>query len=113
MSDLFRTQRRLTTALLLVMATQASLGLLFPRAYRDVEWIRAAWFGNDVVTLVIAAPLLFGALVLVERGSVGHADHVHDRCCARIAGQYLPRVRCILEAPREQESRAAPKRGSQ
>ena len=30
-----------------------------------------------------------------------------------LAGEYPPRMRCILEAPREQESRALPKGGSQ
>jgi hypothetical protein len=68
--DALRTRRRLTTALLVVMVTQASLGLLFPGAYRDVEWINATWFGNDLVTLLVAVPLLFRALALLERGSV-------------------------------------------
>ena len=65
-----RGRRRLTTALLVAMTTQASLGLLFPAAYRDVAWIRATWFGNDWVTLTVAVPLLFAAGVLVDRGSV-------------------------------------------
>ena len=29
------------------MAVQSVLGLVFPEQYRDVEWIRATWFGND------------------------------------------------------------------
>jgi hypothetical protein len=64
-----RARKWLTTTLLVVMATQASLGLLVPTAYRDVDWIRATWFGNDVVTLVVAAPLLFAGLLLIGRGS--------------------------------------------
>lgn len=49
---------RLTSALLALMALQAALGLLFPGQYRDVDWIRATWHGNDWVTLVVAVPLL-------------------------------------------------------
>jgi hypothetical protein len=52
------------------MLTQASTGLFFPAAYRDVDWIRATWFGNDCVTLIVAAPLLFSAVVRAIRGSV-------------------------------------------
>jgi hypothetical protein len=35
------------------MLTQVSTGLFFPAAYRDVDWIRASWFGNDRGTLVL------------------------------------------------------------
>jgi hypothetical protein len=38
--------------------------------YRDVAWIRAAWFGNDIVTLVVAVPLLAAGLLLARKGSV-------------------------------------------
>ena len=68
--DALRPARRLTLALLLVMATQALTGLLFTAAYRDVEWIRATWFGNDWATLVIAIPLLVLGLVRSSAGSV-------------------------------------------
>jgi len=54
----------LTAALAALMAVQSVLGLLFQRPYRDVEWIKATWFGNDWVTLVAAVPLLVVALVL-------------------------------------------------
>jgi hypothetical protein len=52
-----------------LMAAQAVLGRLFEGQYRDVAWIRATWFGNDLVTLVLAVPLLVSTLVLVRRGS--------------------------------------------
>lgn len=48
---------------------QAGLGLAFPGAYRDVGWVRATWAGNDAVTLVLAVPLLVGALAGARRGS--------------------------------------------
>jgi hypothetical protein len=62
--------RRLSMALLVVMFSQSVMGLMFQDAYHDVEWIRATWFGNDWVTLVVAAPLLFVGLVWTTAGFV-------------------------------------------
>jgi hypothetical protein len=53
----------------LLMGAQAALGILFRGQYRDVEWIRATWLGNDWVTLVVAAPLLARGDQLARRGS--------------------------------------------
>ena len=52
-----------------LMVVQAVLGLVFPDAYRDVEWIRATWFGHDGITLLVAVPLLLAALAAARRGS--------------------------------------------
>jgi len=54
---------RLSNIVAGLMAIQAALGLIFRAQYRDVEWIRETWFGNDWVTLLVAVP----ALVLVGR----------------------------------------------
>jgi len=70
MLDRMRVARRLSMALLALMLAQALMGLVFPAAYRDDEWIRAAWFGNDWVTLAVAAPLLPIGLVRAAVGSV-------------------------------------------
>lgn len=51
------------------MALQSALGLVAPGIYRDVEWIRAAWFGNDIVTLLVAVPALLWSLHSARRGS--------------------------------------------
>ncbi len=51
------------------MAIQSGLGLAFPDAYRDIPWIKATWFGNDLVTLAIAVPLLAVSPRLARRGS--------------------------------------------
>lgn len=56
--------------LLVLMVAQSSLGLLRPGLYRDAGWTRATWFGNDLVTLVVAAPLLALALRAERAGSV-------------------------------------------
>jgi len=60
----------LAATLAALMAVQSVLGLLLEEQYRDAEWIKAAWFGNDWVTLVVAVPLLIMALAMARRGSV-------------------------------------------
>jgi hypothetical protein len=37
----------LSVALAALMVAQSVLGRVFSGQYRDVEWIRATWFGND------------------------------------------------------------------
>jgi len=61
---------RISAAFAALMVVQSVLGLLFQEQYRDVEWIKATWFGNDWVTLVVAVPLLVVALLLARGGSV-------------------------------------------
>ena len=61
---------RLSLALLVLMAAQAGSGLLLARHYRDPEWIRVAWLGNDTVTLALAVPLLVVGLAKARRGSI-------------------------------------------
>ena len=52
------------------MLIQAATGLAFPWVYRDSqEWMLAAWKGNDVVTLLVAAPLLALSAQWARRGS--------------------------------------------
>ena len=60
----------LSAVLAALMVVQSILGLIFPGQYRDVEWIRATWFGNDWITLVVGVPLLVASLVLARRGSI-------------------------------------------
>jgi hypothetical protein len=53
-----------------VLAAFASAGGLFlAGVYRDNPLIITAWKGNDLITLVVAVPLLAGALVMMVRGS--------------------------------------------
>jgi hypothetical protein len=71
-----------TSALVALMMAQALLGLLWPSAYRDPDWIRATWLANDCITLLIAAPLLWVSgreasastrAELVSLGTVGYS----------------------------------------
>ena len=56
-------------ALSALMGLQSLLGLVFPHAYRDAEWIRATWYGNDWVTLLLGVPVLTIAVLTAARGS--------------------------------------------
>jgi hypothetical protein len=61
---------RLSLGIAALMAIQSAVGVLVPSVYRDTGWVTAAWFGNDLVTLVVAVPLLLGALYAARRGSL-------------------------------------------
>ena len=60
---------RLSAGLLMLMLIQATTGLLLPGQYRDVDWIKATWVGNDWVTLLVGVPLLLAGIVLASRRS--------------------------------------------
>lgn len=62
-----------TRVLVLLMVVQSALGLTFSDQYRDREWIRTMWLGNDWVTLLVAVPLLILGSVAANRGRArGH-----------------------------------------
>lgn len=56
--------------LALLMAMQAGLAMALPELYRDVGYVRETWFGNDLVTLALAVPVLATGLLLERRGYV-------------------------------------------
>ena len=60
---------RLSAGIAALMLLQAVTGVAFPGLYRDVDWVTAAWYGNDLVTALVAAPLMVWALMAVRRGS--------------------------------------------
>lgn len=64
-----RLPSRLGWATAALMALASAIGLLFPGVYCDPDWVMAAWFGNDLVTLLVATPLLVAGLVSARRGS--------------------------------------------
>jgi hypothetical protein len=58
------------TAIILVLATITSAGGLWLKdLYHDPDLIKAAWLGNDLVTLLVVVPLLAFVLWQVQRGS--------------------------------------------
>ena len=52
-----------------LQALQSAAGLLVHNLYRDNALVAASWWGNDLVTLVGATPLLVAALIGARRGS--------------------------------------------
>ena len=59
----------LSGAIVAMMVAASAAGLLVPDLYDEGVWAREALRGGDLVTLVLAAPLLLGALVFAVRGS--------------------------------------------
>lgn len=57
--------------LIAVLAALSSLGGLFlDGLYRDNDFVKATWLGNDLVTLLLAVPLLASAMFFARRGSL-------------------------------------------
>lgn len=66
-----RVMAKVTEAVFSLMVAVSVAGILWPEVYRrDADWIQATWFGNDFVTLLVAAPLLLVGMRLAQRGSV-------------------------------------------
>jgi hypothetical protein len=59
----------LSGAIAVLMVVAAALGLFVDGLYREGAWAREALRGGDLVTLVLAAPVLMVALALSVRGS--------------------------------------------
>ena len=64
----------LSSIIVLLTAIAAGGGLFFPSIYRDDvinnAFNKAGWYGNDLVTFIVAIPLLMGALIFAGRGSL-------------------------------------------
>lgn len=59
----------LSIVLIFLSAFASTGGLLIDDLYRDSDTIKTAWFGNDLVTLVVAIPVLSVSLFLQRKGS--------------------------------------------
>ena len=59
----------LSYCILVLMVFASAAGLLVPSVYRDSESIKAAWFGNDIITLFVVCPALFFTLRRSKKGS--------------------------------------------
>jgi len=57
--------------LIVVLSMVASIGgLLFKEIYRDNAFVKTTWFGNDLITLFLAIPILILAMIFSLRGSL-------------------------------------------
>lgn len=65
-----RTATVLTMIALVLLPVAAGVGLFVPGFYRDAAWMIPQARGQDLVTLVIAAPLLLGSLIAARRRSL-------------------------------------------
>lgn len=70
MDRTLRAPFRITILFVGLMGAQSALGLSFRDAYLDAPWIQTAWFGNDLITLVLGVPLTIAAMFYVRRGSI-------------------------------------------
>lgn len=59
-----RAARIVSVVLAGAMAVQSIAGLVLPGHYRDTGYVLGTWLGNDLVTLLLALPLLVAGLVL-------------------------------------------------
>jgi hypothetical protein len=59
----------LSSIIAILMLVQSLGGLFLQGLYRDNTFVQSGWYGNDLVTLVVAVPLLIGALIFSIRGS--------------------------------------------
>ncbi|MFW6181885.1 MAG: hypothetical protein ACOC8N_09060 [Spirochaetota bacterium] len=60
----------LSAAIALLAAAAAAGGLFIHGLYRDNPFVTAIWWGNDLVTLAVAFPVLAASLALSLRGSL-------------------------------------------
>ncbi len=66
----FKTAYIFSITILVLMVGVSIGGVLIPGLYQDNPHVTAAWFGNDLVTLLVASPLLGLSLYLSSRGSL-------------------------------------------
>lgn len=57
------------SVIITLLATLASAGgLLIKNLYTDNDFVKQAWYTNDIITLFVAVPLLIAAMVLSKKG---------------------------------------------
>lgn len=52
-----------------LMVVASAVGLFVDELYRDGQWAREALRGGDLTTIVVAAPVLLGSMLVARRGS--------------------------------------------
>lgn len=64
-----KTSIDLSVVVLILSTIAAAGGIFLENLYQDNEFINRIWLGNDIVTLVIAVPVLLVSLILSSKGS--------------------------------------------
>lgn len=70
MDTRFKSAVRLSVILALFAIIASVGGLTWSELYRDSESIKAVWFVNDLITLILAVPLLIAAMAYAIKGSL-------------------------------------------
>jgi len=65
-----RIAARLSGVVALLLGGGSAAGLAFPGLYRDNALVAASWYGNDLVSLFVATPLLVATMIGARRGSL-------------------------------------------
>lgn len=65
-----KTAHALSGVIVALMLAASAGGLLIDGLYRDNLLVTSGWLGNDLVTLVLAVPLMAAALLFAKRGSM-------------------------------------------
>ena len=60
----------LSIAIVVLALIASAGGLFFDNLYRDNRFVTTTWFGNDLITLFLAIPILILAMVTSRRGSL-------------------------------------------
>ena len=59
------------SAMIALLAAVASVGgIVVDDLYRDNQLVASTFYGNDLVTLLVAVPVLIGSLILSARNSL-------------------------------------------
>jgi hypothetical protein len=59
----------LSVTVTLLAAVASAGGLLINNLYRDNDFVKSAWYTNDIITLFVAVPLLIVSMFLSQKGS--------------------------------------------
>lgn len=59
------------SSIIVILSFMASIGgLILPGLYRDNEFVKTTWLGNDAITLFIAIPILIASMYFTQKGSL-------------------------------------------
>ncbi len=71
MNETLNRKANILSVIIIILAFIASAcGFFFPDLYNDNDFVKSAWFTNDIITLTVILPLLITAILKSQTGSV-------------------------------------------